>query len=811
MEAAVAFSLAASVLSVTDFALKVITLCHNIYKDGCDRPELVEYVAKFQTASTSLRYSLERPDIATVSDRNEMALYELSDKCIRSAHALDEELQKLRVCDRKGKILNFFYVTLRTAFKAERIERLRREMQDYQRALDTNLLIDIRERQRSLSMAWTAEFAELIETIKAKQFEPPNSGAALEDLLLRTQSHCQETIAEQFADLRVKLNSTEDHRKVLNSLYFPEMSSRDEEIAPAYQNTYEWIFQQPDEGACRWSDFRQWLLQGTDAYWISGKAGSGKSTLMHFINQQLTYNDICIFVEGELTSAHEEYDDLDLLKQSDIKNLSQLIVRKADGVFLWVTLALNAAVQGIIEADDVDQIMSRVQVLPSRLYDLYVVLLERIDPAHKVCAARCLWFACHVEWEVTLLTLGFMNFENTDTGIKNQLSNHQVIQMCKKVERQTRARCGGLLEVTSRRSNAYDELLAGAAAGSIYDTQDCQRLQELDSSSRSMRFLHRTAKDFLNETEYGQQFLALAGPWNVNAATARALIARLHLHYRHEGCDHCVLIKLVLDFTWHTWGNDWTRDHQLHRITKDAPRIISSLLDAGADFDRYDVLSPPDVCDNVAAPHMHVSTQLKTNQASAWSMVQWLLSNISGSSLIRTEVEEAWLQYTRVLWRSEKGNPNRLHAFSMQHSWKYRRWPLHQAMLANQPEIVWEKSAFSLSALSFLKTFYSASDNVETLKEMELILLRRGAFQHSILESIEFQEKGGTGRRLLELKVPVEERNLQTYVRVFVWDVPRGNLTDEEERNLRTLLEQVESLVLASLQDRPLGETDTSS
>jgi hypothetical protein len=49
--------------------------------------------------------------------------------------------------------------------------------------------------------------------------------------------------------------------------------------------TYEWIFTNPDaETETRpYDSFRAWLQGGRGIYWIAGKPGSGKSTLMKFI------------------------------------------------------------------------------------------------------------------------------------------------------------------------------------------------------------------------------------------------------------------------------------------------------------------------------------------------------------------------------------------------------------------------------------------------------------------------------------------------------------------------------------------------
>ena len=70
---------------------------------------------------------------------------------------------------------------------------------------------------------------------------------------------------------------------ILNSLTFPTMNSRYQGIDDAHAKTFDWIFQPPKSKTRPWSDFSEWLLSGDGIYWINGKAGSGKSTLMRYI------------------------------------------------------------------------------------------------------------------------------------------------------------------------------------------------------------------------------------------------------------------------------------------------------------------------------------------------------------------------------------------------------------------------------------------------------------------------------------------------------------------------------------------------
>ena len=70
--------------------------------------------------------------------------------------------------------------------------------------------------------------------------------------------------------------------KVLALLHYRGLQNRFDDTAQAHHETYEWIFTAPEKDR-HWSDFAEWLRRGDDLYWISGKPGSGKSTLMKYI------------------------------------------------------------------------------------------------------------------------------------------------------------------------------------------------------------------------------------------------------------------------------------------------------------------------------------------------------------------------------------------------------------------------------------------------------------------------------------------------------------------------------------------------
>ena len=118
---------------------------------------------------------------------------------------------------------------------------------------------------------------------------------ASEEQHVRTRAYVSE--AEKHITSRmqvIKLSQEEAHthreqeqrsrlqRQVfLDSLWFDETNSRMNEIAASHRDTFHWIFD--DDQKPRWDSFTTWLKGDEPVYWIHGKPGSGKSTLMKFL------------------------------------------------------------------------------------------------------------------------------------------------------------------------------------------------------------------------------------------------------------------------------------------------------------------------------------------------------------------------------------------------------------------------------------------------------------------------------------------------------------------------------------------------
>ncbi|KXH68512.1 hypothetical protein CSAL01_13605, partial [Colletotrichum salicis] len=91
--------------------------------------------------------------------------------------------------------------------------------------------------------------------------------------------------------------------KFLASFFYEVMDARHSRIIHAHQETFRWIFQRPAEGPERWSNFQDWLKSDQKLYWVTGKAGSGKSTLMKFICGSTSQDRPTDSMEGPASSG----------------------------------------------------------------------------------------------------------------------------------------------------------------------------------------------------------------------------------------------------------------------------------------------------------------------------------------------------------------------------------------------------------------------------------------------------------------------------------------------------------------------------
>ncbi|KAL8717487.1 MAG: hypothetical protein Q9225_005268 [Loekoesia sp. 1 TL-2023] len=323
-----------------------------------------------------------------------------------------------------------------------------------------------------------------------------------------------------------------------------------------------------------------------------------KTKLERFPNlrlQDLTRRDIEVYANDILQNAPAE-------KRSE---LIDIVVDRADGVFLWVHYALRSILKGLNQYDDWDQVEQRLKALPRRMEELYYAMWLRLNEDQEIYreeAAR--YFHVAVELTETLeenpSVFQFMIASDAllqETFIERQseVSTEHMISKCERVKQRIPSCCAGLIEIVDEsvdewfngsndesdaeepegdESNYSDEVnyshegnnsegeICGARENDHHEENKSDELFVRSESGEgcdegkaasirsepyhlhyfaalSVSFVHRTAKDFLTDTEAGQKILRHFTPPAVNWRVLRlrvklvAMLAGVELFFWH--------------------------------------------------------------------------------------------------------------------------------------------------------------------------------------------------------------------------------------------------------------------------------------
>lgn len=475
----------------------------------------------------------------------------------------------------------------------------------------------------------------------------------------------QETAQEKHQAAQEKYRT-----EVLASLHFPEIKSRQEEIKDAHKQTFQWIFDQSGRKIRPWSNFVNWLEEGSGFYWINGKAGSGKSTLMNYVQEDsrtiealrkwagsknlivpvfffwaagsdlqkslcgllrsliyqllkeepgLTYSAaeheeiglflkeqalhiawtekklrwlfsslcyeissscrVCLFIDGldEFAGDHHALIDLleevveniqvkcclssrperpftrfensAMLKLQDltrgdisgfvhatlskstqnkqfISETTDLIVWKANGVFLWAELAVRSQVNGIRNGDNEGTLQKRLESLPLEIDGLYSDMLSRIETVYHEEASRYIYLTMVLESQgkSSVFNYSLVIFALDDEKHLKSLRTDPkaIIARCSSIKQRIDTICGGFLEVHKEQKLDYDfdsysefETDYTFEHGTHSDRflwepkESILSAASLDWSSMAVKFCHRTARDFFMANSKGKSFASI--------------------------------------------------------------------------------------------------------------------------------------------------------------------------------------------------------------------------------------------------------------------------------------------------------------
>jgi hypothetical protein len=328
MDPASAIGVAAATVQFFAIGIKAIRLGKQICASKMGTTEANEALGEFLQAISDIRKEL-RHDIVRDANSN---IAKAQKQCLDIAEKLLKVLESIKASSQtaKSKFLKDLSATWQVMRSRSKIDKLEQELQVAQNHFKEALTVETRNaisqvlenqgrdttmlqslwdeiknvrpelqqvrKENSTAHEKTLASVAQIERTSAAQHAITQSSqqatlGALEDL----DSH----VEAQFDAMRV----TDVHRDILESLRYPDMLTRQQEISPPATGTYEWVFtgespyqNDPDidkdtlsADVERRQKLLRWLSSDEPLFWINGKPGSGKSSLMSFItNDQRT-------------------------------------------------------------------------------------------------------------------------------------------------------------------------------------------------------------------------------------------------------------------------------------------------------------------------------------------------------------------------------------------------------------------------------------------------------------------------------------------------------------------------------------------
>ncbi|GAB1319895.1 hypothetical protein MFIFM68171_10105 [Madurella fahalii] len=228
----------------------------------------------------------------------------LAASCSKLIRELLDRLAKTGVGDGKQR-LDAVLSAFRAIWHADAINDLRERIDRYRSELATHLLAELRiitaqtvVQQESI----LSELRHLRSEVKAARntkdakLEAPGNVliyylssflATIGDAgnnLERLQSNMLQEMQSSRGNMALEISppkKQELQRLYIQTFEYDDLSYRESTITNAYKDTFKWMFQHTPErrNAC----FMEWLESDSPLFWITGKAGSGKSTLMKYV------------------------------------------------------------------------------------------------------------------------------------------------------------------------------------------------------------------------------------------------------------------------------------------------------------------------------------------------------------------------------------------------------------------------------------------------------------------------------------------------------------------------------------------------
>ncbi|EUC31138.1 hypothetical protein COCCADRAFT_6931 [Bipolaris zeicola 26-R-13] len=321
MDPFTAVGLAGNVVQFVDFACKLFSEARELKTSmtGQSAAQLelqttCNYLNTFTRQLSTSHFDANPQNLAS----GEKAIVDLAASCKSTADELLALLQKLQVKQYANhRSYQSFLQAVRGVWKKSKIEELQRRLDSHRRDLTLGLAHSLGDRQSTINVQLralkeanmrmelnqTQMLDRLSKEISAIAVDATQAQAALTREGSAIKAEDLKAIGDALTSLVDEGRYLTKSQKVLSSLYFKSMKTRHSNVASAHAQTFDWVFR-PTSQKSRHSrppvHFLDWLSHKNGIFWVSGKPGSGKSTLMkHICGHRRTRQTLKLWAKAE--------------------------------------------------------------------------------------------------------------------------------------------------------------------------------------------------------------------------------------------------------------------------------------------------------------------------------------------------------------------------------------------------------------------------------------------------------------------------------------------------------------------------------
>ncbi|KAK5050401.1 hypothetical protein LTR84_003682 [Exophiala bonariae] len=307
-----AFAVAGNALQFVQLGTNIVVEASTYVRKGgsVEQQKLQDLTQQFFTSTEHLRQHLENDLDQLAGPGYKRALYLANRQCLDLSSDFIKFLDRTKLCG-SGNPLQSELVSYRT-----RLEQVRAN-------LTSSLLVYISVEggttsslsqqinslveQLRLSNSIKQSVDQLATDLACVSIDQKNIRTALSDFSVKTDGKLVElsealekklvplsstlvTIQDKLTQLQPLLNrDVVARQKAIESLFFEEVNDRRNQIKGAYGDTFQWVLEHNQRDPLLMGAYLDWLEGSvpSNMFWIRGKAGSGKSTLMRYLDDHI--------------------------------------------------------------------------------------------------------------------------------------------------------------------------------------------------------------------------------------------------------------------------------------------------------------------------------------------------------------------------------------------------------------------------------------------------------------------------------------------------------------------------------------------